>query len=297
MGIILALLAAVCWGTADFLASYATRLIGTYRTLFFMQFFGLIGLGVYLVASGELTRLLHSVGGHVWGWALLVALLNVVSSLALYRSFEVGTLAIVSPIAASSSALTVILSFLSGESLSLTQDIGILAVLLGVILAAMHLRQLKSKAITGQTARASGSFQITRGVSWAIAASIGYGLLFWLLGFFVTPTLGGVMPVWIVRVVTLCTLALCALPARQSLRLPIGNIWWLIAGFGILDTAAYVLASFALRTGQIAIVSVLASLFSAVTVILAWIFLREKLQWHQWLAICIILVGIVLVNV
>jgi drug/metabolite transporter (DMT)-like permease len=296
MDIILALSAALCWGTADFLASYATRLIGTYRTLFFMQFFGLIGLGIYLAASGELARLLHSAGWHVWGWALLVALLNVVSSLALYRSFEVGTLAIVSPIAASSSALTVILSFLSGESLSLTQDAGILFALLGVILAAMHLKQLKSKAIDGKSVPVSGTFQITRGVSWAIAASAGYGLLFWLLGFFVTPVLGGVMPIWIVRVVTLCTLALFAIPAQQSLTPPSGGMWWLIAGFGILDTAAYVLAAFGLRTGQIAIVSVLASLFSAVTVVLAWIFLRERLQWHQWLGICVIFAGIVLVN-
>jgi len=32
------------------------------------------------------------------------------------------------------------------------------------------------------------------------------------------------------------------------------------------------------------------------TVVLAWIFLHEKLHWSQWLGICIIFVGLVFVN-
>jgi len=42
---------------------------------------------------------------------------------------------------------------------------------------------------------------------------------------------------------------------------------------------------------------VLASLYGAVTVILAWIFLREKLERSQWLGIILIFAGIVLVSI
>jgi drug/metabolite transporter (DMT)-like permease len=35
---------------------------------------------------------------------------------------------------------------------------------------------------------------------------------------------------------------------------------------------------------------------STVTVLLAWMFLRERLQWSQWLGVGIIFIGIVLVN-
>lgn len=63
-----------------------------------------------------------------------------------------------------------------------------------------------------------------------------------------------------------------------------------------LTQIIYLLANFAFTTEQIAIVSVLASLFSAVTVLLAWIFLHDKLQWSQWLGIGIIFVGVVLVK-
>ena len=76
MTIILGLAAAIFWGAADFLARYSTRIIGTYRTLFFLQFFGLVGLSIYLAVSGEFGHLLQSIFWQAWAWALLAAFLT-----------------------------------------------------------------------------------------------------------------------------------------------------------------------------------------------------------------------------
>jgi drug/metabolite transporter (DMT)-like permease len=51
MGIILGLAAALFWGTADFLVRYSTRIIGPYRTLFYMQFIGLACLSIFMGVS------------------------------------------------------------------------------------------------------------------------------------------------------------------------------------------------------------------------------------------------------
>jgi len=309
MGIILGLSAALCWGTADFLVRYSTRIIGTYRTLFYMQFIGLICLSIYLAATGDFTRIAARTGWQPWAWVILVALLNVVSALALYRSYEVGVLAIVAPIAASSAAVTVVLALFSGETVSQARGIGISAALIGVVLAATHFVPLSNvKKVeaysTARTERRKGYLsrislrggRLTRGVGWALAASAGYGIDFWLLGFYSTPTLGGIIPVWIIRLITICSLALFAMPTRQSLLLPRGRVWWLIGVVGILDTMAFLSAAIGYTTEQISVVSTLASLFSPVTVVLAWFFLREKLQWSQWLGIAIIFVGVALVK-
>jgi drug/metabolite transporter (DMT)-like permease len=138
---------------------------------------------------------------------------------------------------------------------------------------------------------------LTRGVGWAFVAAVGYGIDFWLLGIYIAPVFGGIMPVWIIRLTTICTLALFAMPARQSLRWPPRRAWWLIVPIGILDTLAFLSVAIGYTTDQVSVVSVLASLFSAVTVLLAWIFLREKLQWSQWLGIVIIFLGVSLVKV
>lgn len=295
MGIILGLSAAICWGSADFLARYSTRMIGTYRTLLFMQLFGFVGLGVYLLVSGEFVQLYQHTSWQPWVWALLAALLNIVSSLALYRAFEVGVLSIVSPIGASYGALTTLLALLSGEKITLMRGLGIVAALAGVILAAAALPS-KSSEINFSISKPKSTGKLPRGVKWALLAALSFGFTFWVLGFKVTPVLGGVAPVWFVRLTTLWVLPLFALPLHQNLQLPRGRVWWLVAGVGILDTTAFVSNAVGLTTEQVSVVTVLASLFSAVTVLLAGIFLREKLQWSQWLGILTIFVGILLVS-
>ena len=305
MGIILGLSAALFWGAADFLVRYATQIIGPYRTLFYMQFIGLVGLSCYLVVTGEFARLAARIGWQWWMLAILGALLNVVSALALYRSFQVGILAIVSPIAASSTALTVVLAIISGEMVSRARGVGISAALIGVALAATHFTPLpdtnEEEAFSVTTLHSNSRYshlgllrrgRLTRGVGWALAASLGYGIDFWLLGIYIAPVFGGIMPVWVIRSTTICTLALFAMPARQSLRWPPGRAWWLIIAIGLLDTMAFLSTIIGYTTDQVSVVSVLASLFSAVTVVLAWIFLREKLQWSQWLGIAIIFLGV-----
>jgi drug/metabolite transporter (DMT)-like permease len=297
MTIILGLAAAIFWGSADFLARYSTRIIGTYRTLFFMQFFGIAGLSIYLVLSGDFARLAQATYWQAWAWALLAAVLNVFSSLALYRAFEVGILSIVSPIASSSSALAVVFALMSGETISLPHGIGIIVALVGIVLAATAFSSTKDAMSVKRIAvEAQRKHMLPRGVSWALAASLGYSVIFWILGFRVTPVLGGIAPVWLIRLTTIWVLALCVVPLKQHIRVPHGGVWWFIAGVGILDTAAYVSFTIGLTGGQVAIVGVIASLFTAVTVLLAWIFIREKLQWSQWLGVGIIFVALVLVN-
>jgi drug/metabolite transporter (DMT)-like permease len=295
LGIILGLTAALCWGIADFLARFATRHTGTYRTLFFMQIIGFVALSIYMEATGGWSRWGAVPGWQPWAWGVLAGLLNTASSLALYRSFETGILAVVSPIGASYPALTVILALASGEALRPARAAGVAAVLVGVVLAAISFERA-AEVPEAPHHHHHPRGHLLRGVGWAIAAACGYGVLFWLLGFRVTPVLGGFASVWVIRITTCAALALVAAPVRQSLGPPRGSVWWLIAGIGLIDTAAFVANNVALHTEQVAVASVLASLYGAVTVVLAWIFLRERLQWTQWLGIALIFLGIALVT-
>jgi drug/metabolite transporter (DMT)-like permease len=294
MAIILGLTAALGWGTADFLARYAARLVCSYRTLLYMQAVGFVGLGVYLLVSGEFGRLFTQTGWQPWAWALVAALLNIFGSLALYRAFEVGVLTVVSPIAASYAALTALLAVLSGEVLRVQRGVGIAAVLIGVILAAAALPS-PTPSGAGEDKK-NQQTRLTRGVGLALTAAVAFGVMFWLFGFLVVPALGGVAPVWLIRLVTPCLLNALAKPFHQAISAPHGHTLWLIFAVGLLDSTAYVASTIGFTTGAVAVVSVLASLFSIVTVILAWIFLREGLHWSQWLGIGVIFVGIALVS-
>lgn len=292
MGIVLGLMAAVFWGLGDFMARFCTRRIGTYRALFYLQLIGLLALTLLLGGTGEWRALVHETHRDALFWVVIVGLLNTVSSLALYRSFETGVLAIVAPIGASYPALTVLLALASGEVLHPARGIGIGAALIGVVLAATSFSSNSNQ----NRAPHHHKGRLTRGVPWAIAAAFGYGFLFWLLGFRVMPLLGGAISVWFIRLVSLSALAVLAAPLRQSVAPPQGGTWWLAIGIGFFDTAAFLSNNLALKREQVAVASVLASLYGAVTVLLAAIFLREKTERSQWVGIALIFAGIALIS-
>jgi drug/metabolite transporter (DMT)-like permease len=307
LAIILGLTGAVSWGAADFAARFASRQVGAYRTLFFMQFFGFLALCVYLKSTGGFS---HGIapGWQPWAMAVAAGLLNVLASLALYHSFEHGTLSIVGPVSSSYPALTVALSLLSGERIHAVRATGLAVTLLGVILAATSFAQSKPTTAEQDAQHASPNHaspnraansraHLSTCVGWAIFAALGFGVLFWFLGFHVVPAVGSAVSVWVMRLTALVSLALAAAPAHETLRLPSGKVWWLLLAVGILDTAAFVANNAGLSTGQVSVVSVLASLYGAFTVLLAWIFLRERLERSQWLGIVLIFIGIVLVSI
>ncbi|MGB6683323.1 MAG: EamA family transporter, partial [Candidatus Acidiferrum sp.] len=95
MGILLGLLTALSWGSSDFLARFATHRIGTLRTMLYMQFTGLLLLTISLPWLGGFGHLADGSGWQPWGWGVLAGILNCGATLTLFRSFEVGKLAVV----------------------------------------------------------------------------------------------------------------------------------------------------------------------------------------------------------
>jgi drug/metabolite transporter (DMT)-like permease len=292
LGIVLGLAGAVCWGVADFLARFSSRRVGAYRTLLFMQAFGFVGLSAYLKWAHGFAQI-SAHGWQPWAFGAIAGLLNMIASLALYYSFQIGAMSVVAPVSSSYPALTVMLALLSGEHIQALRGIGLAVTLVGVVLAST------SFAADKVDAPARGNHphaRLAKGVVWAIVAAIGFGFLFWFLGFHVVPVLGSVISVWMIRLTSFTVLVLAAAPSRQTITLPRGSVWWLLLGIGLLDTAAFVFNNAGLHTGQVSVVSVLASLYGAVTVVLSWVFLRERLECSQWLGIVLIFAGIVLVS-
>jgi len=134
------------------------------------------------------------------------------------------------------------------------------------------------------------------GVNWAIFSAACFGVMFWLLGLRVVPLLGSAPSVWIIRLTSALTTALVMLFAGQSRALPLRRDMPLLLGVGMLDTCAYVFNNYGMAHEQTSVVSVLASLYGAVTVALAALLLREKVSAPQWFGIVAIFVGIILIS-
>jgi drug/metabolite transporter (DMT)-like permease len=294
LDIVLGISAALGWGVADFSARFPSRRIGAYRTLMLMQFFGFLALTIYLWQAGIFSRGMAP-GWKPWLFAIIAGLINTVSSLALYRSFEIGAMSIAGPVSSAYPALTVALALLSGERIHALRASGLAVTFVGVIFAALSFASDKPSSAS-ESGHHAPEAHLSKGAAMAIFAAIGYGVMFWWLGFHVVPLVGSAVSVWVVRITTLAVLVLVGIPTGKSLPLPRGNIWWLLLVVGLMDTIAFVANNAGMGTGHVAVVSVLASLYGAVTVLLSWIFLRERIERTQWFGIFLIFVGVVLVS-
>lgn len=289
MGMLLGVLTAFAWGGSDFLARFATQRIGTLRTTLYMQVTGFLLLTMALPWLGGWGHLADGSGWRPWAWGVAAGLLNSVGTLSLYRSFEVGKLAVVAPISSSYPVLTVLLSVAGGEHLRPARMAGIACTILGVVLVAAG-----EKPPATEEAKAAG--RGGRGVGWALCAALGFGVLFWLLGTRIIPATGAPQAVWVLRLTCAVLTALIILAARQPMQPPAGRVGGWVLGMGLTDTGAFVLNNIGMRIEQVSVVSVLASLYGAITVGLAAVVLREHIARWQWLGIVFIFAGIALIS-
>jgi drug/metabolite transporter (DMT)-like permease len=291
LGILLGLTAALSWGAADFMARYSTRRIGAYRTLIYMQAAGLAFATVSLgIAGGSFQSLGSGLTAH-WRLALFLGASSGLSMLAFYGALEKGTLSVVAPISSSYPALTILLGWASGERLTWLRMLGVACALGGVVLA--------SVADAGPNSSEHPSSEgntIGPGVLLAIAAAAGFGITYWALGFLAVPAWGAINTVWIQRCAGTLLLSAAVVPLRGSLAPPPGRGLALVAVVGVLDAFGFLVSNWGFQREQVGVVTVLGSLFSAVTLLLALVVLRERLSRRQWFGVALIFAGILLIN-
>jgi drug/metabolite transporter (DMT)-like permease len=294
MGILLGLLTALAWGSSDFLARFASRRVGALRTTLYMQLVGLVLLTIFLPWIGGWGHLLDGSGWKPWAWGALAGALNAIATLSLYRSFELGKLAVVAPLSASYPALTVAIAVFTGEHLTATRAAGIAFILAGIVVVARGEAQPHRVATSPQ---AASQRKASNGITAALISAVGFGVLFWLLGNRVVPRVGFASTVWMIRLTSSALTALVILVMKQPIsvsRKDSVSIWLL--GMGLLDTGAFVLNNRGMQLEQVSVVSVLASLYGAVTVIFSTVVLRERMSRWQWLGIVAIFTGITLIS-
>lgn len=308
-GVALGLLAAVCWGVADFCIRGATHAAGMFRTLYFDQLVGLLVFALVIEPWRPLSFARATPGLTLAAIGLNLAILA--GAALLYRSFAIGSLSVVSPIAASFGALVALLALLSGERPSVAQLAGIGVTLVGVALAGTQ----PGGSHNPHARSTNRGIWLSKGVPEALGATVIFGVTYWALRF-ITPVMGGAQVALIGKVTDFvalsCIVAGAWLWRQQALSpalvsdlaqkplVPLAprsaRFWWWVIPAGALDISANIAYNVGITTALTSIVVTISSLFTAFTVLLAWIFLRERLGRWQWVGVALILGGIVLVN-
>lgn len=275
MSVVLALSAAVVYGSADFLGGLATRRRAALTVAFGAQAAGLVGLLLALPLLGPATVTPRDVGlgalGGIFGAAGLVLL---------YRSLAQGPMSVVAPVTAlAASVVPILAGFLLGERPEGSALAGMAIALVAVVLITRE----------GSDAAVPAGLEVEipvrrRAGPAVVGAALLGGSLFGL--FFVclhgTGDDAGLYPLLGARLASVPLLGLLALSRGEALRTGLRERGAaLVLASGVLDMAANVLYLVALRHGLLAVVSAVTGLYPAATILLAQTMLDERMRRTQ----------------
>jgi uncharacterized membrane protein len=273
---LLALAASLSWGVGDFLGGVKARVLPILLVMAASQPFGLAALGIAVAVRGT------GIPGDEVAWAALSALLGTAGLATFYRGMAAGAISVVAPIAALSAAIPVIWGVaVSGDRISGLQAIGFIAAVGGSVAASLELRPERA--------------QVAAGVGWAMLAMLAFGAYY--VPMHAASSQDWLWPAFLFRctsVTIVVSLALLRGLRPTGLR---GN-WPALIAIGFLDTGGNALYAAASSShGLLSVVSVLASLYPVVTVVLARVLLGERVQRTQDAGVLLVLVGVVLITV
>lgn len=290
MAIIWGLAAALAYGSADFFTRGVAQKEGSIRVLLYMQLVGVPIAALLLFTSKTNTGVeLLSLSGFL---CVLVGLVLTLGTFLLFRALALGPLFIVSPVSSSFAAVTVALSLIFGERPTALQNLGLVITAIGVVLAVAVSSPNNKKEITSEDMLHPW---ISSGVLNAVGAAVLFGVGYWLLRYIV-PVVGQQMTVVIMRVTAAIFWVAFSLIKKKSWSLHTSSSLIWIVPISLLDTLANLFYNIGVTTGFTSIVSMITSSYSVVTIILAYLFIREKITKSQKVGVMLSLIGIALVS-
>ncbi|SDL01234.1 DMT family transporter [Streptomyces indicus] len=275
IGILLALLAAVGYGTSDFIGGFGSGRVSAWAVAFTGQLSGAGAIvGVSLVMPG--TPSLRD-----FGWAALAGLGGAIGSAFLYRGLSSGRMGIAAPVSAVGAAiLPVLVGSALGERPTSLVWLGVLVALPAIWLVA---RESGGDPAGRRPAMTDGGL-----------AGLGFGCLF--VATAQIPSSAGVLPLAASQLIGAVVIAVIATALGKPWRSRVGHQHWGIAAgaLGAVGTCLYLAAT---QAADLGVTAVLTSLYPAITVMLAVAVLKERIRPTQRVGLAACGAAVVLVAI
>lgn len=236
---------------------------------------------VFVAATGA-----PAPSGEAAGYALAAGLCGIAGLGAFYRGLAIGTMAIVAPISATGVALPVAVGLLQGDEPGPVASAGLVLAIVGVVLASRETRPDDVPPLREDARRQS--------VILALFAGLAFGAYFtfadlaseesveWAL------LLSRVISTPVLLVIVIASVGVAAIP-----RSPVTLLQ--LAAIGMLDLVANACYNVATTKGDLSGVAVAAALYPVVTVMLAAVFLHERVRGSQAVGVVAALTGVVMI--
>jgi drug/metabolite transporter (DMT)-like permease len=291
-GLLTGLGAALCWGTMDVASALGSRRLGSLNVTAGVQVISAVLLVALALVTG--TTLPRDPG-----LLLAAGLLGVAGAgayLSYFTGLRIGPISIVSGMVAAYGGLTVVLAVIfRGETLTSFQAVGAVVATLGVVMTAVAF---------------DGGIRGTRlagpGVIFAIVALVLFAVM--TVGLAVTIERSGWLEIIVVSRIVNAMVAVGAVVAITRSGHPFFSAvvrrdtvstyrsWGVVLFAGVLDVIGLVVFAIGLEVAETWLVGLASSFGPAVTILVAVVFLGERLKRIQWAGLAGIAIGMIAIT-
>jgi len=270
----LAFTASLMFGVTDFIAGIASKRLGALTVLFVSQMSTVLLLAAVAPVVG-----IDVPSGEFLTYALISGVAQIVGISAFWQAMTVGAMGVIAPISATGAVVPVAIGLIGGDRPSSLQAAGIVAAMLGVVLVSYEPRL-----------EVEGERRLAAGVGLALVAAMGVGLLFTTLD--AAAARGTLLSAVVInRAVSASILVTTVLLMRRRISVSRTDLRMLV-GLGALEISGIFVFSAATTHGLLSVVGVIAALYPVSTILLARIFLRERLALAQRVGAMTALTGV-----
>lgn len=282
MGIFFAVIAMLGYGLGNALAKVPVQKIGSERTIFYRNVMVSILLFViFLFFSHSATFSVKYIL-----IAFLIAVIGYMPLLFFYKALNIGKVGLVSPVANSSMAFTVLFSIIFfHESISFGQAGAIILIILGIILISLDPRDLKNSKL----------LKISSGLPYALITSLLWGLVFFLWKIPVN-ILGPILTSLVIEFGTMICSVVYIYIVKKDFQRPNNKILKYILFMSLGGALGTLFFNMGIEKANVSIVSPIASGAPLIAALYARLAFKEKLSKLQYLAIIMIILGVILVS-
>ena len=271
---IFALLAALSWGSGDFVGGCATRRTGAYSVVLATQLTGIIIFPVLALVFSESLPTLNNL---MWGG--LAGFFGASGLILLYMSMARGKMSIVATLAAVIAIIIPVIYSSINEGFPDTFKIaGFIFALIGIwFIVRMN----------------AGRDLEVKDIEYIAVAGLLFGLFFISIDKF--SSTGIYWPLAFSRITALLMLAGFMTLTKASSK-PTSDAVLLVVLAAMFNTGGVVLFALASVAGRLDVATILSSLSPGVTVLLACAILKERLALRQWVGLVASMTAIVLIS-
>lgn len=205
-----------------------------------------------------------------------------------YRAFEIGNVSIVSALINLQTLFILIISYFIYHQPITTMQLPVIAIIiLGAVLVALDFTNLKN------------SISLADGVKETLIASMFFGILFWPINEYVVERANWITVTFIVKFIALVCAFIIAVTRKTDLSIKkfSTKTKLVVVIVGLLEALAVISVSFGVSYGDSVVVAPIAAALTIVTILLAIIFLKERVTRLQSIGILLVITGIIAMSV